>query len=269
MRKMLWLTATVVLIATVGSLVIIATGSLGSSHHFDNQCGNCHLGMGDPSILVGDVDILCLRCHSDEASRSHPSNFKTARVLPSEFPLLRGKMTCVTCHYAHEAMGTDDQQKLAAAAYPYLLRFPEGGKRFCFQCHTSDGFGSDTSSHGTSLGIAHTSKISPELLSVLDRSSRDCLACHDGTISGVVDTGGASWEHARGIGLSHPIGVYYADAYRHNRGKYHPEASLPKALRLVDGKIECVTCHDHYSKLKGLLVMDNRGSRMCLSCHNL
>jgi predicted CXXCH cytochrome family protein len=259
----------ILLTLSVGSLVLVATADRKQSHQFENQCETCHLGMGDPTVLVRDVDILCLRCHQDEKTRSHPSDFRVKRTLSTQFPLFSGKMMCTTCHYAHESMGANNQQKIDAASYPYLLRFPQAGKRFCFQCHKADGFGSGESSHGTSVGIAHTSHISPELLEALDRSSRDCLACHDGTISGIVETGGASWEHAGGIGLSHPIGIYYAETYRKDRRRYHPEASLPKELRLVDGKIECVTCHDHYSKLKGLLVMDNRGSRMCLSCHDL
>ncbi|NOZ13651.1 MAG: cytochrome c3 family protein [Acidobacteria bacterium] len=260
---------TALFLASAATLVFVATGSHKEKHHFENRCNSCHLGMKDPSIMIRDVDILCLRCHPDENSRSHPSDFRVKGKLPEQFPLVDGKMMCSTCHYAHRMMGTENTQKLAAASYPYLLRFPETGKRFCFQCHTADSFVCNCGSHGTSLGLAHTKTIPPELLHLLDQSSRNCLACHDGTISRNVETGGASWEHAGGIGLSHPIGVYYADAWRKDRKRYHPEASLPKALRLVNGKIECVTCHDHYSKRKGLLVMDNSGSRLCLSCHNL
>ncbi|NOY23793.1 MAG: hypothetical protein GXO70_09840 [Acidobacteria bacterium] len=261
--------ALLLLLLLLGVGWLIATTEGSGPHHFEGKCSECHLGKPRAELFVGSVDRLCLRCHQDEASRSHPSDFFPKRGLPDNFPLFNGRFTCVSCHYAHVLMEGRNQRKIQSVSYPFLLRYRQTGRAFCFQCHRPDNFRKRIDSHGTAIGVAHMEAKTPEVLQLLDKSSRDCLACHDGTISFNTDTGGASWEHARGIGLSHPVGILYTDGLRRSKYKYYPESSLPPELKLVNGRIECITCHDHYSKRKGLLVMDNTGSRMCLSCHEM
>ncbi len=250
------------------AVYLVATTERSSVHRFEGKCDDCHLGLADPGILVRHVDTLCMRCHRDRTVRSHPSNFLPGRQLPEHFPLRDGRMVCTTCHRPHRLMRIQDAS-LVDADNPYLLRFPETGRKFCIQCHGPEAFRSDRDSHATSYGIAHRVRPDPAVLELLDDSSRDCLACHDGTISSNVDKDGAQWNHGSGIGLSHPVGMDYSDVVRRNPSKYHRSSQLPEALQLVNGRVECVTCHDHYSQLPELLVMDNEGSRMCLSCHNL
>jgi len=40
-------------------------------------------------------------------------------------------------------------------------------------------------------------------------------------------------------------------------------------IRLFEGRIGCGTCHDPFSKLPKQLVMSNKGSRICLACHDM
>ncbi len=257
----------VFLLLLMGVAWLVATSTHPSPHAFEGRCGECHLGTVRSSLFVGNIDRLCIRCHPENTKRSHPSNLLVARDLPEQFPKYQGKLTCVTCHFAHRLMGDSDESKARAEGNPYLLRYSRMGRAFCFQCHKQSSFDPQCTSHCTTIGVAHQNSADPQILKLLDRSSRDCLACHDGTISSNTDIGGASWEHAGGIGLSHPVGIPYSNSSRRGKQKYHPENSLPAELKLVNGRIECITCHDHYSKHKGLLVMDNRGSRMCLACH--
>ncbi|MBI5206398.1 MAG: hypothetical protein HY934_01255 [Candidatus Firestonebacteria bacterium] len=46
--------------------------------------------------------MLCVRCHSDHP---HPSNFKhtirPSMIIPKNFPLDDGAITCTTCHDPH------------------------------------------------------------------------------------------------------------------------------------------------------------------------
>ncbi|UCD27558.1 MAG: hypothetical protein JSV03_10615 [Planctomycetota bacterium] len=103
-----------------------------------------------------------------------------------------------------------------------------------------------------------------------------CLGCHDGTVA--TSTIGSS--HALLAGLregfaapdsfvwrDHPIGVPYP---RNNR-EYQPLAFvLAKGrVRLPEGRIECISCHDPHSeaKIDPMLVMSNKRSALCLSCH--
>jgi hypothetical protein len=69
--------------------------------------------------------------------------------------------------------------------------------------------------------------------------------------------------------MSHPISVDYEAAYLAKPRAYHPPESLDPAITLLNGKIGCATCHNHYSKHKKHWGMDNFRSRLCLSCHNL
>ena len=253
-----------------GVLVVILLAGLDPDHphRFAGACNTCHLGLADPGMLIGDINLLCARCHQNRTTRSHPSGFTPTRELPGMFPTTGGRMVCVTCHLPHPPMGDSGAGPVGGGMNPYMLRYPEAGKRLCPQGHPAESFGAG-SSHTVSLGLAHRMEPDPEAVKLLDRSSVECLACHDGTVSSNVERGGASWNHAGGIGLSHPIGVVYQDAVRRPDSRLHPERSLPEALTLVNGQVECVTCHDHYSSVPGLLVMDNSGSRLCLSCHNL
>lgn len=242
----------------------------GGVHNFTGRCEQCHVGLKNPRILTRDPDVLCLPCHADQQTRSHPSNLLPRRAVPARFPLYGGKMTCVTCHIAHRAMGPDDTAHAALGDTPYLLRYESAGKAFCFQCHQGDFLDDTVDSHAVAFQLAHSASRSA-LKDRLDANSRECLSCHDGTLSRGFDAqvAGVNWEHTRNIGLSHPIGVDYAEAYRKKPREYHAPGSLDPRLRLTDGKISCETCHDHYSRYPHLLVMENIRSRLCLSCHNL
>ncbi len=79
----------------------------------------------------GDIVILCIRCHDDNA---HPaahdhigfpdkvSMEAKSIIIPKEFPLdRRGRMTCATCHNPH-----------AGGAQRGVVV----GMEICAQCHT-------------------------------------------------------------------------------------------------------------------------------------
>lgn len=70
---------------------------------------------------------------------------------------------------------------------------------------------------------------------------------------------------------SHPIGIEYpADGYHGPLGAaYHPARQLDERIRLVDGRVECISCHSPYSDIEHQLVMPNHGSALCLSCHDM
>jgi len=102
-----------------------------------------------------------------------------------------------------------------------------------------------------------------------------CLGCHDGTIA--TSTIGSS--HAmlagvregfkmpdRAVWRDHPIGVRYPSDPR----EYHPASFVQaRGIRLPDGRIECVSCHDPHNEtgLANMLVTSNRRSGLCLTCH--
>jgi predicted CXXCH cytochrome family protein len=240
-------------------------------HDFEEKCYICHVGLKDPSILTRDVDQLCIFCHPDSGQRSHPSGIYPAKNLPSQFPLFRDKLVCVSCHFPHKNYKQIDSDIQEMELGPYLLRAREAGKLFCHQCHQGDFVSFKVDSHALSLKRAHSGALSYELKDSVDDNSRECLSCHDGTLSveSATQIRGVNWEHSKDIGLSHPISVDYAEVYFKKSRTFHPPQALDSKIRLINGKIGCETCHDHYSELEKKLVMDNFRSRLCLSCHNL
>jgi predicted CXXCH cytochrome family protein len=64
----------------------------------------------------------------------------------------------------------------------------------------------------------------------------------------------------------HPIGVEYPS----NRREYRQESfAVANGIRLPEGRVECVSCHDPHNEAGHghLLSMSNRRSALCLTCH--
>lgn len=98
-------------------------------------------------------------------------------------------------------------------------------------------------------------------LSRVDRASTDsylCMSCHDGSAGKVVPfTMGPG-------GMIHSVTVDYATAAASHPGTYVPAADLPKDVPLVNGKVECTSCHN-WSQPAPSRVVDPL--RLCYACH--
>lgn len=101
-----------------------------------------------------------------------------------------------------------------------------------------------------------------------------CLSCHNGSVasSTVASSHVLLSAHRSGFevdGFStrdHPIGVEYP---AHREG-YRPRARVLQAgVPLPGNRMECVSCHDPHNAagVEKMLVMSNRRSALCLSCH--
>lgn len=114
--------------------------------------------------------------------------------------------------------------------------------------------------------------------------SRLCLSCHDGTVAlGAVRRGwrpGAEEKESLGplkgraslgtdLSDDHPISFVYDAALVTQDKELADPSTLPKEIRLDEGKqLQCTSCHDaHEYRYPMFLVMDNRYSRLCISCH--
>jgi predicted CXXCH cytochrome family protein len=96
--------------------------------------------------------------------------------------------------------------------------------------------------------------------------SKACLACHDGIVASAVFPEGAG---LRGLGRmgNHPIYVSYTQAYLRKPEEYVAPSLLNPKVKLVDGQIECTTCHALNSREPAMLVVSDYRSALCLSCH--
>jgi len=228
--------------------------------HPNLECAGCHLaGQGttrlNASQLTTSQEALCGQCHRGALELSHPSGFRPNRKLPASYPLdWKGDMTCSSCHNIHEGKAG-------------LIRGDKTGKAMCLSCHQNSFF-VEMADRGISLQrIGHLSAKTSQLKRELDAYSVQCLDCHMGNGDGPrinVDTRGVM-RHSGGV--NHPIGSNYEKASR--TGLYKAYSQLRNGINLPGGKVSCVSCHVGYSKKHGALVMSNKGSALCLECHDL
>lgn len=227
------------------------------------------------------TDHRCGTCHSFDAMLSHPVDITPSMAVPDDLPLIDGRLTCITCHDNSSAAA----HRSARSGGSALLRRDMEGESFCTACHDASGI-DRRDMHGANLGRAHLAQADvaalwgqperPDSETDLPPSaaSERCLGCHDGSVSSSVSHDFGRGRR-RGIGSSslttggHPIGMSYPVARRDPGGGsgYTPAEQLDRRLRLINGRVECLTCHSPFSPNKGLLVMPNTRSDLCLSCH--
>jgi len=115
-------------------------------------------------------------------------------------------------------------------------------------------------------------------------SSKLCLSCHDGTVAvgltvsnGTIATSGTmSATDILGTNLSsgHPVSMTPANDGQLATSLFGtPAATKDPAVKLVSGKVECVTCHDPHIPANDpvvpkFLARSNSNGGLCLACHD-
>lgn len=258
-RLLAWL-----LLALAGALGggywLLAAPPAEAWHPRDLQCQQCHLGGSETrpeqaGLLVASQEALCGRCHPGALQVSHPSGIKPRLPLPAAYPAdWKGDLTCSSCHDVH-AMGRGK------------MRGRLRGREFCMACHDRNFFDS-LRDGGVSMMLSGHLETGIKLESGgLDKYSLQCLGCHANAAElnqvGIDD--GVLRHFSSSV--NHPIGVIYASYER--SGSFRAQQRLMKKILLPSGKVSCVSCHDGYGKPHGKLVTSNRGSALCLECHDL
>ncbi|MFQ5507364.1 MAG: cytochrome c3 family protein, partial [Planctomycetota bacterium] len=168
------------------------------------------------------------------------------------------QMDCLTCH-DERTLSPEHREDRAGTAF--LRRDP---RSLCSSCHRPRLPPDSVVAHGLEIGRAHLGTRQPEPEGKLDRASRGCLACHDGTVARAprIEIGASSLSGWNG---PHPIGVRYARA---GSSALRNRAFLPAAIRLPDGRVACSSCHSVYARGENMLVLPRTESRLCLACHS-
>lgn len=111
------------------------------TRHVRLQCTSCHAGApqkGEPALKNRDnPSDTCRKCHPYTADEDHhPTDpelelkgVKSAIVDPS-FPLVSGRMECLTCHQMHAEEVSYSGTKYFLRGGPYAER-----RDICFRCH--------------------------------------------------------------------------------------------------------------------------------------
>ncbi|MBI4849973.1 MAG: cytochrome c3 family protein [Nitrospirae bacterium] len=227
-------------------------------HQFSKgECALCHFDPAPSSAdITADITDACQTCHKEYAkTQSHPSDIYPTISIPKDMPLSDGRLTCLTCHYAHI-----DESRQSSGKH-YFLRRPVRGVVFCSACHKINEkrhIVFENIHKGTYEETDHATRI--------DRMSLECIQCHDKQISEPRNSLGAGiWTHLKEG--KHPIGISYRSISTRKMRGFRPSDTIREEIKLYEGKIGCGTCHNVYSKNKSMLVIDNKGSELCLECH--
>jgi hypothetical protein len=118
----------------------------------------------------------------------------------------------------------------------------------------------------------------------VNRASMLCLSCHDGTVAvgqtlaiGTLTMSG-TMKSVVGTTLqgSHPFSLQLPlkDASNLVSTLVASHATKDATVKLIDGNVECSTCHDVHNQYKDrrsqeFLVRDNTGGQLCLACHEV
>lgn len=226
-----------------------------------------------PALLVqADSDGLPALLRGGPGVSNHPVNVAPppGMRIPADMPLSpSGTVTCLTCHERLPANGRGE---------PHLRGMSTADTSrdtldFCARCHAEDAERTARSMHWLAVPRAHMMADGSSSRSggSLDAESRRCMECHDG-VSAKEFNNSTPWNRGDSyLGdkkRDHPVGVPYPrrrpDGYD---STFRQAALLPKQMRLPEGKVSCVSCHDLYATERNLLSVPIEESRLCLTCH--
>ena len=168
------------------------------------------------------------------------------------------------------------------------------GGEICAPCHTPHNADISADAAGAPLWNHEVTSTTFTLYSsgTLDASvgqpagaSKLCLSCHDGSVAldsfgGATGTTNISGSADLGTDLNahHPISFTYNTALATADGELEDPSTANSGLGstidadlLFSGSLECASCHDVHDTVstgnENLLVIDNAGSALCLTCH--
>jgi len=192
--------------------------------------------------------------------------------VPPGWPLdPEGSLTCKTCHETLPRLDRRDG--------PHLRDFDEATDEpisFCAKCHTRTDGRTAPSMHWLAVRVAHVQPSEYDSRrggATVDAESRRCLQCHDGVTA--AESLNPTTSHGAGNsyaerGRNHPVGIAYRPGQPGRRTSLlRPAALLPSQVRLPEGKVSCVSCHDLYARQSGLLTVPIEGSQLCFACHEM
>jgi len=263
-------------------------------HHFQLSCEICHVvvrplesqndATSGPSTeppevgnMFRDINRACTwsGCHDFASSLSHPVGVKPSGKTPPNMPLDRhSRLTCLTCH--DELGRTDDTFSNA-----YFLRQPPD-QQLCLSCHQNLGKSIQERSHWQFTTRAHlggdrrqttfNQNIFPtfkENIAGIDPESYSCLRCHDDKASIVSDdVGSPGLKSIRSGYANHPIGMAYEKRMIRKPADFNSPRAMAPGVRLVNGLVGCVSCHNMYGDNPQKLSVRNDRDALCKSCHN-
>ncbi|MEK7775573.1 MAG: cytochrome c3 family protein [Candidatus Zixiibacteriota bacterium] len=223
------------------------------SAHESVDCGRCHLfvaSTSEESFKLPNQEAECRSCHMASLSAKAQTTF------PLGFHENKGR-DCRECHFFHKRDLLHTDSLIFSMGKSSLQR-----DAVCVLCHQS-GSRLDKLSpgHRQAAEIVHSGWMSQ----IKAGPSAVCLACHS-------QHGTAQIESKSGITtpqfddrIDHPYGVAVRGTPM--RDGVRIRHSIDSRLRLVDSKLECLTCHDLTANNRHRLVIAESQTALCVGCH--
>lgn len=123
-------------------------------------------------------------------------------------------------------------------------------------------------------------------ISELDPMSQSCMKSHDGARANQVElrrAGSPMTFDQLMRTTNHPIGMRYSESYLKNPKEYIFQTSMREDVKLIDGKMGCLSCHHQKQTLfvsaSDEIIVENECTidteagqkvsemQLCLSCH--
>ncbi len=183
-------------------------------------------------------------------------------------------------------------QTISGSAHDFSSETWNATGEICVTCHTPHNADASVTDAPLWNHEVTGASFTPYTSSTLDAtvgqpngSSKLCLSCHDGTVA-VDNFGGKtngteiiSGDDLIGTDLSndHPVSFTYDAALAGTDNGLNDPTSTNSGLggtidgdMLFSGQLQCASCHDVHngSGVAKLLVINNSGSNLCLTCHN-
>src|SRR6185369_13239915 len=220
-NKLIAILLTSLLLAMVPDAALAKLG-LAYPHNFD--CSNCH----NSQTILGSTGFnnACTACHNlTNIGKNKPFEAKDAANPYGSITSARASRY----QTSHNWAGSDVKPAAGASApvNPAMTNPNIQGSLLCARCHNVH-------------GLYSSATVSKPFLRVRNDNDELCRDCHK-----VRDTN----TH---MGGSHPVNINYSTAKLN--GSYNPApanvnpSNPTSALKLVNGKIQCSTCHGlHYT----------------------
>jgi predicted CXXCH cytochrome family protein len=188
-----------------------------------------------------------------------------------------------------EAMSVLESQHNLSVTGPGTIKAATE-KDACLFCHTVHGSVPKSPLwNRNSSGATYTPYSSSTLKAVVGQptgSSRMCLSCHDGTVAlglvvsrsqriqmknNVVTLPSGPANLGTDLSGDHPISFLYDATLAASDTQLQNPVTLTGKVKLDDNKqMQCTSCHDpHDNQYGNFLVLNNTGSALCVTCHNL
>lgn len=215
--------------------------------HQDVACRQCHayfktaVQEAEPRGRSQD----CLGCHREAAEKS--------RLFHSDLA-----ENCGKCHLFHAP------ELLLISDDTLSLSFAQTATQLCRDCH------SDGTRPAISLGHRDAARLihSQRDLAFAEQPSQFCLSCHDADRrNAVVDFAGGGLPRFH-VSASHAFGIPLVAGFRKPSSSLKINSDIPEFLVLIDGNIECQTCHSLVSENEFLLARQISDG-MCTDCHDM